>query len=121
MLATGFALFGTSAWIEANRFALIDVPSNSDEVTLHTSVSSLKAEEEVSKEPEYTIVLPELQISGKRGRALRAHARYELPIATEPCSPWQDVGPERVADGSPIGERRVRTLCVAASTAPEAR
>ncbi|MFZ5890710.1 MAG: hypothetical protein ACOY0T_06630 [Myxococcota bacterium] len=113
MLTTGFALFGTAAWIEADRTAFTARPELTGS-SLVTNVSSLKSEEVTTpKLPEdATVVLPPVEVTGKRPRALPRPARVQVELATEPCSQWQELGPTRVDDGNAIGVRRVRSLCL---------
>ncbi|HET9929210.1 MAG TPA: hypothetical protein VFQ35_00920 [Polyangiaceae bacterium] len=116
MLTAGFALFATAAWIEADRAAFTS--SGSNEITpLVTHVSALKSEEVKPpvEEEAPMMMLPPVEIVGRRGLAKRRGvpvAVNEPAIATLPCSDWQEVGPQRVDEGTGIGTRRVRSLCL---------
>lgn len=118
MMTAGVALFATSAWIQADRAAFTSSASK-ETAPLVTHVSALKSEEvkapAVVEEAAPMMMLPPVEIVARRSRIqqLRAAARAPEPaIATQPCSEWQDVGPQRVDEGTGIGTRRVRSLCL---------
>jgi hypothetical protein len=117
MLATGFALFATAAKIEADRSTFTS-PQAAPEPPLRASVASLKVDkvEPVVVEDDYVVELPQVEIVGKRSRArARPQPRLVLnepQLATEPCSRWEELGPQRVDDGNGIGVHRVRSLCL---------
>lgn len=111
MLATGFTLFGTAAWIEADRSAFTARAIEPAPVVTH--VSSLVADETKPRTQDDTpLMLPPVEIVAKRPRAAVRPARVEPELATEPCSQWEALGPQRVNDGNAIGVRRVRSLCL---------
>jgi len=112
MLAAGFALFATAARIEADRFAFTE-PSVMPEPPLRATVSSLKVEPTVAEADDYVVELPQVEIIGRRVRPQPRTAQHTEPqLATEPCSRWEDIGPQRVDDGMAIGAHRVRSLCL---------
>ncbi|MGC4089007.1 MAG: hypothetical protein QM756_14120 [Polyangiaceae bacterium] len=116
MLTAGMGLFSTAAWIEADRAALTGRDARADDAALRTTISSLKDDHAAKVEVEdSTLMLPQIEITARRPpqrpRAQRV-VRAEPPIATEPCSRWQELGPAIVDDGNPIGVRRVRSLCL---------
>ena len=113
MLTTGFALFSTAAWIEADRSALTASVA-SEPAAIVTRVSSLVSEESrIKPQEDATVMLPPVEIVAKRPRAPMRTVRAESQqLATEPCSQWEELGPQRVNDGNPIGVRRVRSLCL---------
>jgi hypothetical protein len=116
MLASGLALFGSAARIQADRGAWVSAPEEPTPVRL--SVSSLKDEPLVIRpapEPEpITVQLPPIEVVGRIPRAL---PKAEPPpdvgeVVAEPCSGWQDIGPAHVVNGNALGSpRRVRELC----------
>lgn len=117
MLTTGLALFGTAAWIQADRSAFTSPAPEFSVPIVHTTVSALKPEVIEAAPAEPAVELPAVKITGRRSAAqvaatsTKAVAPLEPPLATAPCSPWQEIGPERVNDGTAIGVRRVRQLC----------
>ena len=112
MLAAGFALFATAARIEADRFAFTN-PTVMPEPPLRATVSSLKVEPAAVEQDDFVVELPQVEIIGKRARAQARVAQPSEPqLATEPCSRWEEIGPQRVDDGMAIGTHRVRSLCL---------
>jgi hypothetical protein len=117
MLASGLALFGSAARIQADRSAWINV-QREEPASVQMSVSSLKDEPLVIRPapaPEPTTVqLPPIEVIG---HIRRAAPKVEAPpvvgeVVAEPCSSWQDIGPAHVVDGNALGSpRRVRELC----------
>lgn len=117
MMTAGVALFATSAWIQSDRAAFTSSGST-EAAPLVTHVSALKSEEvkppAIVEEAAPMMMLPPVEIVARRARVqqLRAAPQASEPaIATQPCSDWQDVGPQRVDEGTAIGTRRVRSLC----------
>jgi hypothetical protein len=110
MLATGFALFGTAAWIEADRTAFT-APEAEPSIVTHVA-SSITEESKPHYQEDTPIMLEPVEIVARRPRPAARPVRLEPELATEPCSQWQELGPERVNDGNPIGVRRVRSLCL---------
>lgn len=117
MLASGLALFGSAARIQADREAWINMQQE-EPTSVRMSVSSLKDEPLVIRpapapEP-ITVQLPPIEVVGHVRRAV---AKVEPPpvvgeVIAEPCSSWQDIGPAHVVDGNALGSpRRVRELC----------
>jgi hypothetical protein len=117
MLASGLALFGSAARIQADRSAWINRQFE-EPAPVRMSVSSLKDEPLVIRPapaPETTMVqLPPIEVIGHIPRAL---PKAEAPpvvaeVVAEPCSGWQDIGPAHVVNGNALGSpRRVRELC----------
>lgn len=117
MLASGLALFGSAARIQADRTAWISMQPE-EPASARLSVSSLKDEPLVIRpapEPEpNTVQLPPIEVIG---HIPRAATKVEAPpmvgeVVAEPCSGWQDIGPAHVVDGNALGSpRRVRELC----------
>jgi hypothetical protein len=115
MLASGLALFGSAARIQADRSAWISTQQE-EPAPVRMSVSSLKDEPLVIRPaPEPTMVqLPPIEVIGHIPRAL---PKTETPpvageFVAEPCSGWQDIGPAHVVNGNALGSpRRVRELC----------
>jgi hypothetical protein len=121
MLATGVALFGTAAYVQADRNAFTDPFGEEALPGVRTTVSSLKPEEaprvEAASQPEI-LQLPPIEIIGRRQIVAASTPKVSEPLAVEPCSPWEEIGPERVKDGNAIGLRRVRTLCAGNAASP---
>ena len=114
MLVSGIALFGSAVWIQADRNALINAPG--DEPTpIRASISALgPAEATVVREElePVTIELEAIEVIGRRRVAKPATPAPAVgQLVAEPCSAWDEIGPERVIDGKPVGSRRVRELC----------
>ena len=115
MLASGLALFGSAARIQADRYAFIDMEAKPTPVRV--SVSSLKDEPLVIRRapaPEpVTVQLPPIEVVGHIPRAASKTAPPVVgEVVAEPCSTWQDIGPAHVVDGNALGSpRRVRELC----------
>lgn len=57
-----------------------------------------------------TIVIDEVMIQAKPPQSKQKSDKEELPIATEPCSDWRDLGPK--ASDAMSGQHRVRLLCI---------
>jgi hypothetical protein len=116
MMATGFALFGTAAWIQSDRSALTSGPRSSESESIELVVSPLRGEEvartiaePAAADEDAVMQIPPIEIIGRqRTPAAAPPVRHE---AVEPCSPWQEIGSEHVDDGVPTGVRRVRKLC----------
>jgi hypothetical protein len=111
MLVSGMALFGSAIWIQADRAAWTSVPE--EEVSpIQASISSLREAPPVVREDpvHVTVELPPVEIVGRRPAPMR-DAAPPPEVVAEPCSAWEEIGPERVIDGAPMGSRRVRQLC----------
>ncbi len=120
-LAAGLALFGMAAWIQADRSAFTSRTAQTSEPVVRTHIASLKPES-TEPTPTYTVVdLAPIEITAKpRATPRKVHSAptaVEPALATTPCSPWQEIGPQHVDDGAAIGVRRVRTLCPSPSVA----
>jgi hypothetical protein len=115
MLASGLALFGSAARIQADRSAWIS-KQQEEPAPVRMSVSSLKDEPLVIRPaPEPTMVqLPPIEVIGHIPRALPKTVAPPVvgEFVAEPCSGWQDIGPAHVVNGNALGSpRRVRELC----------
>lgn len=116
MLASGLALFGSVARIQADRTAWLRQPQ--EEAPTRVSVSSLKDEPLVIRRapaPEpITVQLPPIEVVGhiRRSAPKSAPPPVAGEVVAQPCSSWQDIGPAHVVDGNALGSpRRVRELC----------
>lgn len=122
MMTAGVVLFAVSASIEADRAAFTSVPV-SEPAPLVTRVSAAKSEpvEPQVEEAAPMMMLPPIEIvAPKRSqRAAVPNVTSEPAMVAQPCSDWQELGPQRVEEGNGIGLRRVRSLCFGpAVTAP---
>lgn len=113
MFVSGIALFGSAAWIQANRAALTDIRAE-DGAPLRATVSALEAPAAVEVEERWEPIVVELapiEIVGRSRVASRVSTLPPAQAVAEPCSEWSEIGPERVLDGSGFGARHVRELC----------
>ena len=117
-LAAGAVLFGLAIRIQTDRFAFtspareLDLPApRTADLVVPTRVESAKTVEADSTLTP-TLFMPPVEIRGER-RATVPRALPAAPVteASEPCSPWREIGPARVENGEPIGMRHVRELC----------
>lgn len=115
MLTAGVALFTTAAFIQADRAAFTSA-TPSEPAPLVQHVAALRSEplEPLVQEVAPMMMLPPIEIVGRKRsqRRIVPPAASVPAIVAEPCSDWQDLGPQRVEAGNGIGLRRVRSLCL---------
>ena len=109
----GVALFGAVAFMQLNsraftRAAPIDLDSYLYSEVLAKPTPQAPASTPPRPEPG-VIVLPPVEVLGRPTRS--APTQPALHETTVPCSPWREIGPQRVDEGVPTGSIQVRDLC----------
>jgi len=74
-----------------------------------TASPSQRKQPSPSSRDSFVLELPEVRI--KSLKTVPEPSKKAAPDSLEPCSEWRDIGPAIVEDGTPLGVRRVRTLC----------